>query len=263
MAPTTKSLETAEKTIASFYDAFAADYDLMTGFAKRFVQEKPFFHMLVDKHKIQTALDAGCGTGFHSLLLAQLGVAVTAVDVSGEMVKRLQQHANAMHLKISTLVASFEHLPAAVDQTFDFILSMGNSLVHILTEREMLTVLKNFRGRLKPSGLLFVQTLNYDRILSQRERVQSTKETPMKTFVRFYDYAEQEILFNILTLEKSNGATKERLQTVPLRPWRRDELVGLLGRAGFEGPRVHGGVALQDFHPEDSKDLVILAKPRQ
>jgi ubiquinone/menaquinone biosynthesis C-methylase UbiE len=69
-------------TVAKFYDALAPDYDTMTGFQKRFVHEKPFFRLLVEKYKIRTVLDAGCGTGFHSLLLAQLGVQVTAIDVS-------------------------------------------------------------------------------------------------------------------------------------------------------------------------------------
>jgi hypothetical protein len=31
----------------------------MTGFGKRFIQEKPFFKLLVESHHIATALDAG------------------------------------------------------------------------------------------------------------------------------------------------------------------------------------------------------------
>ncbi len=69
------------REVASFYDWLAPDYDLMTGFEKRFAHEEPFFRILLGRQTITTAVDAGCGTGFHSLLLAQLGVSVTAVDV--------------------------------------------------------------------------------------------------------------------------------------------------------------------------------------
>ena len=82
--------------IPAFYDRLAPDYDEMTGFGKRFVHEKPFFRPLVENLNIATALDAGCGTGFHSLLLAQLGVRVTAVDVSGGMLARLELHGREM-----------------------------------------------------------------------------------------------------------------------------------------------------------------------
>ena len=247
-------------SISGFYDALAVDYDLMTGFTKRFVLEKPFFHMLMDKYKIHTAFDAGCGTGFHSLLLAQMGVNVSAVDASPEMVRRLQLHAEEMKLVLKTFVARFEDLPQVVHEKFDLVLCMGNSLAHILIEQDMLAVLKNFRGLLECDGVLFFQILNYDRILSRRERIQSKKETAAKTFVRSYEYDEQRILFNVQTTEKSNEGTKEKQQTIPLRPWLREELAELLQRAGFTTVHSYGSIALQDFQPEESKDLVILAR---
>jgi hypothetical protein len=51
-----------------FYDELDADYDEMTGFERRFSHERPFFRMLIERYNVSTALDAGCGTGFQSLL---------------------------------------------------------------------------------------------------------------------------------------------------------------------------------------------------
>jgi len=65
------------RSIAKFYDLLAPDYDGMTGFADRFARETPAFQTLVRRYGIRQALDAGCGTGFHSILLSQLGVTVT------------------------------------------------------------------------------------------------------------------------------------------------------------------------------------------
>jgi len=258
MDQTIKLSENREQTVARFYNALAEDYDLMTDFARRFVHEKPFFHMLVDRHKVSSALDAGCGTGFHSLLLTQLGVKMTAVDASEEMVKRLQHHADAMKLNVKGLVATFEDLPDVETEKFDLVLCMGNSLAHILTEQSMFVVLNNFRRLLKEKGVLFVQNLNYDRILHRQEHIQSKRVTTSKTFIRSYEFRDRKILFNLETLDTSRS-TSGRLQTIPLRPWLREELDAILQKVAFENVHFYGDIALHEFEPRDSKDLVIMA----
>jgi len=61
----------AEQSVTKFYDTLAPEYDQMTGFESRFAREGPFFKTLIEDHGIGTSLDAGCGTGFHSLLLSR------------------------------------------------------------------------------------------------------------------------------------------------------------------------------------------------
>ena len=70
--------------LSGFYDRLAPEYDLMTGFEKRIATEASLFKKLVDRYAIHSALDAGSGTGYHSVVLAQLGVNVTALDISRE-----------------------------------------------------------------------------------------------------------------------------------------------------------------------------------
>lgn len=249
-----------DQTVAGFYDALAEDYDLMTDFDGRFIREKPYFHMLVDRYKVSTALDAGSGTGFHTLLLTQLGVKTTAVDASEEMVKHLQQHAADMRLKVKALVGSFENLPDVVTEKCDLVLCMGNSLAHVLTEQSMLVVLKNFLRLLKEDGVLLIQNLNYDRILAEREQLQSKKVTTSKTFIRSYEYRDRRILFNVQTLDRSSPKSNGRLLTVPIRPWLHQELIGLLEKAGFTGVQSYGSIALQEYQSPESKDLVVVAR---
>ncbi|HEX9614059.1 MAG TPA: class I SAM-dependent methyltransferase, partial [Bacteroidota bacterium] len=109
MAPTTNL--TRHTAVKEFYDSLSADYDLITDFPKRFIRERPFFHMLIDKFQIRSALDAGAGTGFHSILLAQLGVAVTAVDISPKMISFVKAHAAQRGLSVKALVGSFTNIP--------------------------------------------------------------------------------------------------------------------------------------------------------
>ncbi|HEY4613016.1 MAG TPA: methyltransferase domain-containing protein [Bacteroidota bacterium] len=245
-------------SIESFYDALAQNYDEMTGFRKRFIQEKPFFRLLVEKYRITTALDAGCGTGFHALLLAQLGIRVTAIDISPEMIQCAVRHARELKLSVEFRRAGFE---TRVDgKQFDAVFCLGNSLAHLLTLERLNTALQNFSRMLQPRGILFLQNLNYDRILARKERVQSTKESNGKTFIRFYDYTDERILFNLLTLEKVNTTIEQKLQSVELRPLRQAELASLLRESGFDDIKSYGGISMEEFHPASSKDLVMLAR---
>jgi len=263
MALTSERRENPENALSTFYDKLAPDYDLMTGFEKRFVREKPFFRLLVDRYRIRTALDAGCGTGFHSLLLAQLGVEVTAIDVSERMLERLAVHANEMKLIMKLVRSSFQDLPAKVDEKFDAVFSLGNSLAHLLSNAELSRALSNFFLLLKPGGMLFIQNLNYDRILTGKERIQSVNEQDGVTFVRFYDYLDDRIIFNILKLQLTTEGMEHELNTVELRPLVKSELVQYLSQAGFREIQPYGEISMEEFDPQTSKDLVLLASKSQ
>jgi glycine/sarcosine N-methyltransferase len=247
--------------VSSMYDRLAPEYDDMTGFGKRFVREKPFFRLIVERHGITTAIDAGCGTGFHSLLLAQLGVHVTAVDISGGMLDRLGRHASEMGLNIRRVRSDFGSLQGAVKGPFDAVFCMGNTLPHLLNVQEIRNTLVTFVSLLRPGGLLFLQMLNYARILSTRERVQNARERNGVTFVRFYDFdgTEDLIHFNVLRLEKNEQKITTELMTVPLLPLTAEGLLPALAQCGYEQIKMFGSVAMDPFDPASSTDLVVTA----
>lgn len=247
------------RSVEEFYDLLAADYDAMTSFDQRFVKERPFFQALIDRFHFQSALDAGCGSGFHSLLLSQLGVDVLGVDVSSEMLRLTEGHARDQKVSMRTLQGSFENLASMLQERFASVFVMGNSLAHLLNAAALEKALQNFAEVLDAHGILVIQLLNYERILAVRKSVQNENRAGAKTFVRSYDFDEAGILFNILTREQKEGVSEERIQTVRLRPVLQAELVRLLERVGFTDISVFGGISLVPFNPASSKDLVVVA----
>jgi glycine/sarcosine N-methyltransferase len=262
VTPANKNTQDQPRSVPEFYDLLAPHYDSMTGFEKRFVQEKPFFRLLVERYGIKSALDAGCGSGFHSLLLSQLGVKVTAVDLSAEMLRLTQEHARRYDVRVRILKGSFQELGTLIKDRFDAVFVMGNSLAHLLSLAELTKSLLSLSSLVTPEGIFFSQSLNYERILATKERVQSTKDAGDRSFVRFYEYDEQGIIFNIITRQNVSGAVEEKVETIRLRPVLRDEFVKVLQQSGFEDIEVFGGISMEPYDAGTSKDLVVRARRR-
>jgi SAM-dependent methyltransferase len=257
----TEESATGAHAVEGFYDRLAPDYDAMTTFEKRFIQEEPFFRLLVQRYRIGSALDAGCGTGFHSILLARLGVRVTAVDLSSRMLGELAHHITGLDLDIQTMHAHFVDLPTRINGPFDALFCMGNTLAHLLTKQDLRAALKAFASLLGPGGVLFVQVLNFDRILRTHPDVQSVKETDRGTFTRSYEYPGDTIRFTIRKAPAGHGNNNDELvQSVNLRPVLSTEFVALLGETGFDDVQTFGSVAMEGYDPATSRDLVVLAR---
>ncbi|HXX63397.1 MAG TPA: class I SAM-dependent methyltransferase [Bacteroidota bacterium] len=253
--------ESAELDVSEFYDRLSGAYDEMTGFEKRFVKESPFFRLIVRKHSIQSALDAGCGTGFHALLLSQLGVRVWAADVSREMLARLESHSRAMHLDVHPLASPLEELERNCKGPFDAVFCLGNTLSHLQGEKELHKVLENFHSIIRPQGVLYLQLLNFEHILASGQRVQSARRYGASTYVRFYDFPENSraLRFNILTLHDTDAGIQSDLLSIRLNPFSRAEIHQALESAGFAEPCDFGSIALDPYKAEISNDLVIEA----
>jgi len=243
-----------------FYDSLADEYDEMTGLESRFSKEMPIYQSLLKNYHIERALDAGCGTGFHSILLAQLGLQVTATDISEHMLNVTQKNAKQKNVQIETIQSSFNELNKKTDKTYDAVFCLGNSLAHILEEKELLDSLKIFYEILKSDGLLFVQMLNYNRIIRNRERIQSIKEINGKIFVRFYDFIDKILLFNILSIKKQGSEIKHSLRSIEIFPWQSADLVRIFCDAGYSKTQLFGNMSLNAYDELSSKDLVIVAR---
>jgi glycine/sarcosine N-methyltransferase len=250
-----------QEGVVHFYDNLAAGYDLMTGFEARFVKERPFFPLLVDTYKIRQAVDAGAGTGFHSLLLAQLGVQVTALDISPRMLEVLAGHAADMKLSINTVTGPLTEAGALISGTYDAVFSLGNTLAHCLSAESLRQSLASLYGLLRPGGILFAQVLNYRRILVAREQILQQKEIDGVRVTRRYDYPGSLIRFSVIR-EDLRGGKAQEVEGVDLYPLLETELVAVLRETGYEEIRMFGGISMEPYDAGASKDLVVLAQKK-
>jgi hypothetical protein len=104
-----------------------------------------------------------------------------------------------------------------------------------------------------------VQVLNYKRILEKRERILSEKHAEDKTYVRSYEYGTDTVSLNIATRMGEAITAAENVQTIDLLPVMPADLSSAMEHVGFKNIAFFGGLALGQFDPENSKDLVIVA----
>jgi cyclopropane fatty-acyl-phospholipid synthase-like methyltransferase len=98
-------------------------------------------------------LDAGCGTGEHSLLAATCGAQVTGVDVSATAIGRARAKAAERGLSVRFEVASALSL-AELGTEFDTIVDSG--LFHVFDDGDRVSYVASLASAAKPGASLYL-----------------------------------------------------------------------------------------------------------
>lgn len=251
------------------YDALAADYDRFVNWEGRLTHELPFFDRLFEGRRVQCVLDVACGTGHHAIALAQRGYQVLGTDLSGAMVQLARENATAAGVDVVFAQLGFGEL-ATLGLTFDAVLCLGNSLPHLLTESALEAALADFATVLRPGGLLVVQNRNFDLVCSERERFMGLQSHAGKhgkhgeqgewLFVRFYDFHQETITFNMIRLQRTDSGWTQDVESTELRPIFGRDLNAALEAQNFTDIVLFGGYDSAPFDPSHSGDLIAVAK---
>ena len=244
-----------------FYEEIADIYDEMTRFDQRLEQEIATLAQWRQRYHVNTVLDVACGTGLHALALARLGIAVTGADLSEAMLSKAKVHAQKAGAHIAWIHAPMQELAAQLPgKRYDAIFCLGNSLPHLLEPADLETAFENFATLLAPQGILVLQLLNYERVLTQRERIVGIRRQDDILFVRFYDFHPPTLTFNILTIHTPDPNCPHHLHSTTLYPYQHAELVSMLPRHGFSSIEYYGTMQFQPFDPQTSPDLIVVAQ---
>jgi SAM-dependent methyltransferase len=98
-----------------------------------------------------TVLDAACGEGYGSAILAETAAEVSGVDLSGEAIAHAKARYHSSNLRFSE--ADCTSLPFG-DDAFDCVISF-ETLEHLEQQEELLA---EFRRVLRPGGFLLIST---------------------------------------------------------------------------------------------------------
>jgi SAM-dependent methyltransferase len=267
--PRAQSIPGAESDFR-FYDELLAEYDQMMDWESRLQREAPFFEKIFHDYPVHSILDVGCGTGRHCFFFDTLGVErIVGADPSEKTLEYARAKAKASGSEIEFIEASFTTLTERVNETFDMVCVLGNSLSHLLKYDDLEKGLRNLRDKITDQGIIVIQMLNWDRRLALKQRFFPPQghagPQGEKVFFRFFDFLDELVTMNLVIL-KTDGSPGRRwthrvLQTT-LRPWRREILRMAVEETGLITEHEFGGTNLSPFDPQESPDYIFICRKK-
>ncbi|MBI5645363.1 MAG: class I SAM-dependent methyltransferase [Ignavibacteriae bacterium] len=245
---------------SAFYDAAASSYDTMTAFTERVPREAAILQPLVSRFRIRSAADMGCGTGIHVCALSSLGIKTTGYDISAEMLRRARSNA-AVYTDAQFVLGDFLAPALLNSEPVDAVFCLGNSLPHLASSDELVQTFAQWREALNSGGRAIVQLLNYERILAIRDRIIAVRSDPGTTIVRFYDFTEPRLTFNILSVDTTTQPPRHMLHSTLLTPFTTSIIQEAAITAGFTSAGLFSTLALEQWDPR-SRDLVVVLETR-
>ena len=188
---------------------------------------------------IQTILDVSCGIGTQAIGLAKRGFAVTASDLSSAAVARARDEAQIRSVEIEFSVCDMRTAHSHHRRRFDVVISVDNSITHLLDSDQLLTALRQMYECTRPGGGCLLTVRDYDREERGTNLVKpyGVREECGKRYVIFQVWDFVGHLYDLAMYFVIDDRVSEQLTTHVMRTQYNaigtDQLLALMGTAGF------------------------------
>lgn len=202
-------------------------------------------------------LDVGCSDGRVAYELTMKGFLLEAIDISEDMIRIANDISDMGALFNVRLMDMKQAADCFKSGSFDGIYCIGNTLVHLSDNDEILIALKGFKDLLKKEGRLVIQIINYDYVY--RNNIQSLPliENETVRFERFYTLHDDSLTFKTKLTIKATDSDYEA--ETPLLALRKDDLESLLRQSGFSNLSWYSSYAGASFN-DDGLPLIVVAE---
>lgn len=116
----------------------------------------PAFLRFVGEVRSKVVLDAGCGEGYNTRILARAGARMTGVDISGQMIALAAEEERREPLGIRYHAASFTDLSTFETDSFDAVVSF----MALMDGPELVGAVREIHRVLRPGGELVFSVLH-------------------------------------------------------------------------------------------------------
>jgi ubiquinone/menaquinone biosynthesis C-methylase UbiE len=247
-----------------FYSEFSKNYDKIFPLnSKKIELIDNTFKDLKEKRKEIELLDVGCGTGSYAIALAEKDYQVKGIDLDAEMISIAESKMDEARVKVDFYRMGMLNLKKKFKaESFDGIYIIGNVLVH-LKKDEIKNFLNLATELLKENGKIFIQIVNYNRILELNLDGLPTiysKDDSVR-FERNYKYNKKEniIYFKTKLIDHFDDQILSE-NKIELYPICRNELELVLKRTGFKIEKIYGSPAGDNYRELSSIPLIITAQ---
>jgi ubiquinone/menaquinone biosynthesis C-methylase UbiE len=209
---------------------------------KKYAEECAFLKSIFNtwgKGNIKTVLDAGCGTGSHAILLAEMGYEVTGVDLSAKMLQIAARKTVAQKKKIEYIKGDIRHLN--LPEKYDAAVAMFNVMGYLTTNQDIDNALMSIRQCLIPEGLFiwdawFGPAVLHEKPGEREKTIEQQQDSSIKRYARpILDILNQTIKVNYKVSEfKDDKETKNVEESHLVRFFFYQEILYFLEKNGFQ-----------------------------
>lgn len=227
-------------------------YALQVNWPQRLEREKPFFEKIVNSGNIKKMLDIGCGTGHHAQMFSGMVESVTAIDPYKDMIDFAGTNIITSG-NVRLINAGFEDFSSIINENFDMITCLGNTLPLLESKRNVKLALKNTRKKLKKGGIAVFQFLNFEPQMIESNRYYqpkiAKKDGKTYIFMKHFEYGKVKTRADFIIIE-ING--KENISHFYNRSslfctLRQDTFLKMAYNSGFKKIELLGGNGEEEF----------------
>jgi ubiquinone/menaquinone biosynthesis C-methylase UbiE len=156
-------LDSTKRATRAMYDALGAEG--MRAWAEEYKMDDEIDFVFSRIGTAKVVLDVACGYGRTAIPLAARGISVCGLDISESLIASARESAAKHNVSAQFDVGDMCSLRLYGDQTFEHVLCLWSSFIHVVDEAEQLKCINEVHRVLKPGGgATFVLTdpqLNY------------------------------------------------------------------------------------------------------
>lgn len=196
-------------------------------------------------------VDIACGEGRYSVQLAEHGYDVTGIDLSHNSIAKAKAHENDnLHFYVHDM-----RMPFYINY-FDYGFNFFTSFGYFAHNRDHLMAARSFAGALKKNGILVIDYLNTENILSTLE-AESTIQRGSYTFKIKRKLENGHFVKDIYFTDADN---KERHYNESVAAFTLADFIRIFKAAGMSLVATFGDYKLNTYHPIESPRMVMVFK---
>lgn len=201
-------------------------------------------------------LDLCCGTGRHSLALADAGYRVSGVDLSGVLLREARKL--DAEQRVEWHQADMRELP--LDGDFDAVLNLFTSFGYFREDEEQMKVLREIYRMLKPGGGFIIDFMNSPHVRSHLVP-ESERETDAQRIVEKRKI-EDNFVKKDISIIPQDGDGEERHYHERVKLYTVEQMKQMLAASGLVIDEVHGGYDEDESYREVSSERMIFVGHR-
>lgn len=241
------------------YKTLSVDYDALNPKEEIFKQKK-FFEKLIKRYAPTSCLDCACGTGWHLLMLDEMGLDCAGSDVSNDMLEMAKKNLEGHRVPLKK--ENFQTLQSSWgEKKFDMIICMTTSFPHNETKKHALQTLKSMYALLNDGGIVVIDNGFADSFFEKQPKYTPARVTSDQAFYIVFEYPRpSHVIFNILNIKKHKAGFEHSFDSMSYLALKKKDFEEMFSKTKFTKIHYYGDHSFSKYLKTKSKRTVIVAE---